>query len=323
MRELKPFRRVALWVCVSALAVGCIRSRSKLDIPRNPKMTHDLYDTLFPTRSEAGQFMQRMERKSSELNALIGKVYTAPEWNIELEKIRQGRAASGLPPEEYKIHRGARFLVEVPQDIKLTRTYQVAPDGYIDVPHLGRVYVEGLTVSQFKAMMVERLAEIIRQPEVHVNFEGILSPGSPLRAADVGFIYVFGPATIGVNGVVGGGVGALQASRLPYTGRETLFHVLTSMGGVNESGAWDQTVVYRRMEDKKVMAVVSNLQLYVQRADFAQDFPLEAEDVIYIPLQYSYTDDKVKGLLGYIVGWVTSITSIDDAYLNVESRLKR
>ena len=328
MRLATFVRKCSPWMAVFVLAVGCIRSKSKMDLPRNAKITHDLYDTLFPSRSDAHQFLQRMQRKPSQLNALIGKIYTAPEWNAELERIREGRAAAGLPPEEYKLHKGAQFQVEVPQDPKLSRTYQVAPDGYIDVPHLGRVYVDGLTMSAFKTVMINKLSEIIRNPEVHVNYVGSLSPGSPLRTDDVGHIYIFGPAgggrgNSGSAGGGGGGGGGLTADRIPFTGRETLFSVLTDLGGVGETGAWDQTVIYRKQEDRKIMVIVSNLKLYVQRADFAQDFPLESGDVIYVPLENAYTDDKIRGMLGYVVGWVRDIISVDDAYLDVESRLKR
>lgn len=316
--------RRSVWVGVAlagaVLAAGCLRSRSKLDIPRNPKITHDLYDTLFPTRLEAGQFRERMRRKESVLQGLIHKVYTAPEWNAELDKIREERAASGLPPEEYKIHKGARFSIEVPQDAKLSRTYQVAPDGYIDVPHLGRIYVEGQTISQFKAMMVERLAEIIRRPEVHVNFEGALTPYGALRAPEVGSVYVFGPV-VGTSGGGARGDTGLRASRVPYTGRETLFEVLTSLSGVDETGGWDQTVVYRRIEKKKVLAIVSDLKLYVQRGDFDQDVPLEAYDVVYVPLEYSYTDDKIKAFLNYFLGWANLGLSMDDAVQDIETRV--
>ncbi len=306
---------MAVGVVLLAFAAGCLRGRSKLDIPRNAKITHDLYDTLFPTRSAAGDFRGRMRRGNTFLNGLIEKVYTAPEWNVELEKRKEERASGGLPPEEYKVHRGARFFVEIPQDPKLSKSYQVAPDGYIDFPHLGRVYVEGLTISQFKAMMVERLSEIIRRPEVHVNYEGFLHPAGTLRAPELGYVYLFGEFG-------DGGGGGLRAQKVGYTGRETLIDVLTGIGGLKETGAWGQTVVYRRQESKKVMAVVSDLQLYVQRADFAQDFPLEPYDVVYIPLEYSYTDDKIKGFLRYFLDWATLGISMDTAVQDIEGRLE-
>lgn len=306
---------LVLGVAFLAVMAGCIRSRSKLDIPRNPKMTHDLYDTLFPTRSEAGEFHSRMQRSGKLLNGLIEKVYTAPEWNAELERRREERASSGLPPEEYKIHKGARFYVEVPQDQKLSKSYQVAPDGYIDFPHLGRIYVEGLTISQFKAMMVERLSDIIRRPEIHVNFEGFLTLAGNIRAPELGFIYVFGEA----GGV---GTGGMRAQRLPFTGRETLIEVLTITGGVGETGAWDQTVVYRRLENRKVLAIVSNVQLYAQRADFQQDFPLAPYDVVYVPLEYAYTDDKIKSFLRYFLDWASLGLTMDDAVQEIEGRLE-
>lgn len=305
---------LALGIGLLAVMAGCIRSRSRLDIPRNAKMSHDLYDTLFPTRSAAGDFRARMARSGKLLNGLIEKVYTAPEWNVEIEKRREERASSGLPPEEYKIHKGARFFVEVPQDPKLSKSYQVAPDGYIDFPHLGRLYVEGLTVSQFKAMMVERLSDIIRRPEIHVNFEGFLNQAGNIKAPDLGYIYVFGEA--------GGGGAGMKAQRIGFTGRESLIEVLSNLGGVAESGAWDQTVVYRRQENRKVLAIVSNIQLYAQRADFMQDFPLEAQDVIYIPLEYSYTDDKIKSFLRYFLDWATLGITMDTAVQDIEKRVE-
>ncbi len=308
---------VALGIGLLAVMAGCMRSRSRLDIPRNPKMTHDLYDTLFPTRGAAGDFRNRMQRSGKLLNGLIEKVYTAPEWNVELEKRREERASSGLPPEEYKIHKGARFFVEVPQDQKLSKSYQVAPDGYIDFPHLGRLYVEGLTVSQFKAMMVERLSDIIRRPELHVNFEGFLNPAGNIKAPELGYIYIFGE----YGGGGGSGTG-MRAQRIGYTGRESLIEVLSNLGGLAETGGWDQTVVYRRQENKKVLAIVSNVQLYAQRADFHQDFPLEAYDVIYIPLEYSYTDDKVRSFLKYFLDWATLGLTLDTAVQDIEGRLE-
>lgn len=310
---------LGLGVAFLAVMAGCIRSKSRLDIPRNPKMTHDLYDTLFPTRSEAGEFHSRMQRSGKLLNGLIEKVYTAPEWNAELERRREERASSGLPPEEYKIHKGARFYVEVPQDPKLSKSYQVAPDGYIDFPHLGRLYVEGLTISQFKAMMVERLSDIIRRPEIHVNFEGFLTPAGNLRAPELGFIYVFGSYGAGAGAAASSG---MRAQRVPFSGRESLIEIITTLGGLEETGGWDQTVVYRRLETRKVLAIVSNVQLYAQRADFQQDFPLAPYDVIYVPLEYAYTDDKIKSFLRYFLDWASLGLTMDDAVQDIEGRLQ-
>lgn len=310
-----------------ALIAGCggkrgiLDDRTTLNIPLNPKATHDIYHTLFPSTTDATKFRDRMSRSPAVLRGMVERVYTAPEWNEELRKIAEGQGVAGLGPAEFKLHKGARFTITVPQDPKLSQTYQVGPDGYIDFPHLGRIYVDGLTVSQFKAMMTSRLQDIIRRPEVVVNYEAAL-PGGFIRAAELGYIYVFGA----VGG--GGGTGSvdigrgLRVMRHGYSGRESLLDLIANMGGLDERGGWDQVVVYRRLESRKVMAIISDMDLYIKGPDLSQDFPLQAQDIVYVPLQYPYTDEKIKSFVRYWLDWATLGFLTDDTVGEFEDRTR-
>ncbi len=49
-------------------------------------------------------------------------------------------------------------------------TYIVSPDGYINMPQLGKIKVEGLTTAQLSSLIVEKLSKEVADPIVTVEF---------------------------------------------------------------------------------------------------------------------------------------------------------
>lgn len=137
----------------------------------------------------------------------------------------------------------------------------VTPEGTIQLPALGSVYTQGLTLDELKREIDERYA---------VEIEGIeVTPVLSLRAPR--FVYV---------------VGEVQ---LP--GRYVLEGPTTTMQAIAMAGSWNiganlrQVVVFRRGDDWRLMATMLDLQgaLYGKRPCPADEIWLNDSDIIVVP----------------------------------------
>lgn len=122
-------------------------------------------------------------------------------------------AAISVRPD-YTLGPDDQILVRVPQVPELNdRPFRIGPDGYVELPIVGRTQVGGLTIQAFEKALLEKLKEFVRDPQVFVTL-------AQMRGDPVFF------------------VGAFRAPGIyPLGGRRTLVEMLTNVGGLQPNAS--------------------------------------------------------------------------------------
>ncbi len=193
---------------------------------------------------------------------------------------RQGRLDS------YLLGPGDRIRIDVFNVPEYSTEYPVLVDGTINLPVVGTVLVNGLSLPQASALLSNQYARFVRNPLVTV---GLVSP-RPIKIAIAGEVNKAGSYTIGVEGG-GGGTGAGAGG----TGRQ--FPTLSQ--AVQLAGGASQTADLRRVKVQRRGRVATlNLLRVLQGADGTQDVTLRDGDTIYIPTANSVNATDIARLSG-------------------------
>ena len=140
-------------------------------------------------------------------------------------------------------------------------TVTVSPDGTVQIPALGSVYAQGLTLDEMKVEIDERYRQIVGGIEV----TPILTQRAPR------FIYVLGE----VN----------QPGRYDMVGPTTAMQAISLAGGWINGANLREIVVFRRGEDWRLIATRLDLRggLYGKRPIPSDEIWLRDSDVVLIP----------------------------------------
>ena len=149
-----------------------------------------------------------------------------------------------------------RFLLNPElNDAKLV----VGPDGRVTVPLLGSVVAGGQTVAEFRANLERGYATKLRVADLDVVVRG------------------YGSSRIFVGGEV------KTPGVLPLLGPTDVLQGVLQAGGFTNTARLDEVVVIRRRADSTPMLRTVNLRRYAGSVSAADDMPLQASDVIYVP----------------------------------------
>ncbi|QDT70812.1 Polysaccharide biosynthesis/export protein [Planctomycetes bacterium MalM25] len=138
---------------------------------------------------------------------------------------------------------------------------RVTPAGTIQLPALGSVYVQGLTLQEAKQEIDARYAMTIPGVSVTVDLQ--------VRAPR--FVYVLGEVA--------------QPGQFELTGPTTTMQSIAQAGGWNVGANLRQVVVFRRGDDWRLMATMLDLRgaLYGKRPVPADEIWLNDGDIVLIP----------------------------------------
>lgn len=163
-----------------------------------------------------------------------------------------------IPEEDATLGSGDVFDVRVYGEQDLSGSYRVTRDGSIDFPFIGRTQVAGLEPTQ--------VAEVIRDQ---------LRDGGYLRNPQVSiFVREYNSKRISVVGAVE------NAGTFPLTNGMTVVRAISLAGGFTSLASRNSTVVTRRAGGR-----LRRFRVRVEDAveGAAQDFPLQAGDIVYVP----------------------------------------
>lgn len=282
---------------------------------REHKEVFNLQDTLGVPR-----LADRLNQRSRQRIANV-EVWTAVDWNASLR--RQGGALGAVPQDSYRIVPGARLSVQVLDEPRLSDEYYVRPDGTFSFPWLEEIRAEGRTVRELEQDIAQGLLQYMKEPQVTVNLEQgpqRFSLGDSAKP-DFGDILVFSPAS-----TLGGGTGGISGKTLPFSGRETLFNVLTAAGGLGGTANWRNVAVFRQKPDpelpgeKRTLVIVSDMSNFFKRADFEQNIPLEINDIVFIPSQPEYVGNAFKNDWNLLLGYTGGVLGYDDFVRRLDAR---
>jgi polysaccharide export outer membrane protein len=204
-------------------------------------------------------------------------------------QVNRGAQAVSVRPD-YVLGPNDQILLRVPQSDEINeRPFRVASDGFIELPLVGRVRADGLTVQALEGEITTRLRDYIRQPLVSITV-------TQFRNEPVFFVGAF-----------------LAPGIYPLQGRRTLIEMLAAAGGI-QPNASHRIKVTRRAEygpiplpntivdpAKKVSSVEVSLESLTQAINPAEDILLQSYDVVSVE-----RSERV-----YVSGEVTKVAAIE------------
>jgi polysaccharide biosynthesis/export protein len=201
--------------------------------------------------------------------------------------VKSKRPAPQVAPRQsrldsYLLGPGDRIRIDVFNVPEYSTEYPVLIDGTINLPVVGTVLVNGLTLPQASALLSNQYARFVRNPLVTV---GLVSP-RPIRVAIAGEVNKAGSYTVNIES---GGTGATA------TGRQfpTLSQVVQLAGGASATADLRQVKVQRRGRVSTL-----NLLRVLQGADGTQDVTLRDGDTIYIPTASNVNANDIARVSG-------------------------
>jgi polysaccharide export outer membrane protein len=158
--------------------------------------------------------------------------------------------------DEYRIGIGDGLDIRVWRNPDLSVTVPVRPDGKISVPLAGDLMVGGQTPEEVAAMITDRLATYIRDPNVTVI---VTEPGLRYRVRVTGAVTT--PVTI------------------PYSQGMTVLDVILEAGGPNEFANPGRTMLYRAGGEALPIA----LDRILNRGDMSTNYAVGPGDTVTVP----------------------------------------
>ena len=168
---------------------------------------------------------------------------------------------AGPVDADYRFGPGDELTLLVTGDVEAAYDLQVTREGYIVVPDVGQVLVNGLTLAQVKGRLNERLGRVYSGVQLGTT-QVDLTVGR-LRSK---LVYVIGEVEV---------PGAYQVP-----GSATVFTALFRAGGPALSGSFRNVEIRR---DNNVVRTV-DLYSYLLKGDKSGDIRLEQGDVVFVPV---------------------------------------
>jgi polysaccharide export outer membrane protein len=218
------------------------------------------------TYYEVGRYKEAQEEFQKALDLLGQKEPSSvpqPAIPAEKTKIPTEPQAAQKPKQtsEYLIGNEDVLLISVWMNKDLDQEVIVRPDGMISFPLTGDILVEGLTLSQLKKEITDKLKEYIKYPEVSISVKKL------------------GGQKIIVLGEVSS-EGVYQG-----TGKMTVLEAIASAGGFT-SNAVVSSVILIRGGFSSPKGIRLNLNRALLKADMSQNMYLEPQDIIYVPKKF-------------------------------------
>ncbi|MGE5656571.1 MAG: polysaccharide biosynthesis/export family protein [Actinomycetota bacterium] len=186
-------------------------------------------------------------------------------------------ASSSVPEAGYTLGGGDRVAVEVLGVPEFSKEYLVLIDGSLNLPVIGTVSVQGLTLRQASAAITARYAPYVTSPVVTVT---LINP-RPFNVAIAGEITHPGSYKLPANKD-----GVLQFP--------TLIDVIQLAKGVTQ-GADVRNIQIRRPQRSGSEQILNvNLQNFLETANLDQDLTLRDGDRIYIPTATAVNTEEVR-----------------------------
>ena len=216
-------------------------------------------DTLNLTMDENGNLVSEdliFYKEESDENQVFGRnIFNSEELTFE--------PSMNLPtPANYKLGPGDEVIVDVWGANQTTIQETISPDGVINVPNLGLVYLSGLTVEQATQHLRKELNKIYAGLEDE-------NPSSQIKVS------LGNGRTIQIN-VMGE---VEKPGTYAVSAFSTVFHALYNAGGVNDIGSLRNIQVARNGK------TIANVDIYdfIMNGRTNHDISLQEGDVIIVP----------------------------------------
>lgn len=179
----------------------------------------------------------------------------------------------------YRLFRGdtlSILAVGFPDGIGIN-SLTVGLDGYVQLPYVGSVKMEGLTLDEAKAVLMDSLTQYLRIPDLSL----VITSYGPRKVYVMGEVNKPGVQTMGIDNM--NAYAALAtAGGWARKGRSTRIQIMRVVDG---------TMYYRTL----------NMKAYTVKHDLTQNVEIEDGDIIYVPRSNGIKLDT--DVLPYINAW--------------------
>ncbi len=155
--------------------------------------------------------------------------------------------------------------------------HQVSVDGALNLPLIGRVAVQGMTLEQVSDTLKQQYGEYLQRPLITLT----LLSARPLQIAVAGEVKRPGAYTLPASATPNttANMGITEASLKP----PTLTRVIQMAGGVTALADVRQVKIRRSQAGGREQVLDINLWELLQSGDLQQDIPLRDGDTVYVP----------------------------------------
>jgi polysaccharide export outer membrane protein len=158
--------------------------------------------------------------------------------------------------QDYRIGNGDVLQVSVWGEAELTKTVTVRPDGKISLPLINEVHVAGLTPPATQALLNQRFAQYLRNPQASVSVSEIHS----------NLVYVTGSVR--------------RPGAYPLAGSLNVVQLIARAGGLLDRAKEKHVYVLRQPGGSRVNV---NYKDVIEGRHGSQDVELRAGDTVVVP----------------------------------------
>ena len=150
-------------------------------------------------------------------------------------------------------------------------------DGYVQLPYVGSVKMEGMTLDEAKAVLMKSLGEYLRIPDMSL------------------LITTYGPRKVYVMGnVASPGIHAMDIDSM------NAYAALAAAGGWTNRARSTRIQVIRVQDDMMYYRTL-NMKDYTKKHDLTQNVVLEDGDIVYVPASNGI--NIAEDVLPYVSAW--------------------
>jgi polysaccharide biosynthesis/export protein len=210
---------------------------------------------------------------AQETQASAARVVSASD-NSAVSATPANASVPQLQPRDTRYHlcAGDSFDVSFELSPEFNQTVIIQPDGYVTLKSVGEVRVEDETVPQLTETLRAAYGKILNEPLIVVVLKDFQKPF---------FI---------ADGQVG------HPGKYDMRGNVTLAEAIAVAGGFTDSAKHSQVRLYRRVDDKWMIAKVFDLKNMEKKGDLHEDPLLHPGDMLFVPKN---SLSKIKPFIPY------------------------
>ena len=188
----------------------------------------------------------------------------------------------------YILGPGDKLLVKVLSFKDFDSKIILLPDGTINLPRIGSIYISGLSVLDAQKKIIAAFKKIIKDPIIYVD----LLETRPLRISVTGEVQKPGIYSVGINetNVLSNSDGGEQTT-LSYKGFPRVVEAIQKAGGITIEGDLRNVELSRyNYKSKKIDKTTINYWLDFNQNKIAENPILFDGDKIFVPKSFSKTN---------------------------------
>ncbi|MEC4893001.1 MAG: SLBB domain-containing protein [Oscillatoria sp. PMC 1051.18] len=194
---------------------------------------------------------------------------------------------NNFPPpgnfDAYLLGGGDRLTIDIFEVPQYSGIYQVPADGVIQLPLIGGVRVEGLTIQEASQLISANYDRFLKRPLVTIR----LLSARPINVSVSGEVTRPGSFTVSLIG----GAGDNPGVQYP-----TLAQALKQAGGITLAADLTQVQVRRKVSPNSDRTFTVNLEDFVQSGRGSQELTLRDGDSIFVPTATQVSLREVRRL---------------------------